>query len=122
MEQRKSFIVLGVIKSMRNKKNIFFIHRFYYRKFARITRKLKPKDFTKAESFQERDKVMRVFAAECYEMAQKFASEQNEKMALQYTKLAAKLLGLSLRPKKLSDLDEIKKALAALKAQESAVR
>jgi hypothetical protein len=33
-------------------------------------------------------------------------------------KLAAKLLGLSLRPKKLSDLDEIKKALADLKAQE----
>lgn len=31
--------------------------------------------------------------------------------ALQYIKLAAKLLGLSLRPKKLGDLEEIKKAL-----------
>ena len=61
---------------------------------------------------------MRTFAAECYEMAQKFATEKNEKMALQYTKLAAKLLGLSLRPKKLCDLDTIRKTLAELKAQE----
>ena len=106
---------------MRNKKDSFFIRRVhggYYRQFARMARKLSPKDFRKAESFQERDKVMRVFAAECFELAQKFATDGDEKLALQYTKLAAKLLGLSLRPKRLSDLDAIKKTLAELKAQE----
>lgn len=77
-------------------------------------------DFLKAESFQARDELMRVFAAECCELAQKFASQRQpkEKLALQYAKLAAKPLGLSLRPKKLSDLDEIKRVLAELKAQE----
>ena len=65
---------------------------------------------------------MRIFAAECYEIAEKYAKakQPKQKLALQYMKLAAKLLGLSLRPKKLSDLDEIKKALAKLKAQEPA--
>jgi len=105
-----------------NKKNIFFLHThsLYYRSFARITRKLVAEDFIDAESFQARDELMRVFAAECFELAQKFASQQQpkEKLALQYAKLSAKLLGLSLRPKKLSDLDEIKRALAELKAQE----
>jgi hypothetical protein len=104
---------------MRNKKNIFFQH-LVYRSFCRIAKKLKGKDFVDAESFKARDKIMRIFAAECFELAQKFAEQKKEKLALQYMKLASKLLGLSLRPKKLSDLDEIKKALAKLKAQEPA--
>jgi hypothetical protein len=103
-----------------NKKNIFFQHLMYYRSFARITRKLKAEDFVDADSFKARDEVMRVFAAECFELAQKLAEQRKERLALQYAKLSAKLLGLSLRPKKLSDLDEIKKALAELKAQEKA--
>lgn len=101
------------------KKNIFFQH-LVYRSFCRIAKKLKAKDFVDAESFKARDKVMRIFAAECFELAKKFAEQKKEKLALQYSKLACKLLGLSLRPKKLSDLDEIKKALAKLKAQETA--
>lgn len=102
------------------KKNIFFQHALYYRSFARIARKLKTKDFVEAESFQARDEIMRIFAAECFRLAQKFRNQKQpkEKLALQYAKLSAKLLGLSLRPKKLSDLDEIKRALAELKAQE----
>ena len=100
------------------KKNIFFIHSIYYRSFARITRRLKAEDFVAADSFKTRDEVMRVFAAECYELADEFAKQNKQRMALQYAKLSAKLLGLSLRPKKLSDLDEIKRALAELKAQE----
>lgn len=106
---------------MRNKKNIFF-HHLIYRSFCRIAKKLKGKDFVDAESFKARDKIMRIFAAECYEIAEKYtkAKQPKQKLALQYMKLAAKLLGLSLRPKKLSDLDEIKKALAKLKAQEPA--
>jgi NTP pyrophosphatase (non-canonical NTP hydrolase) len=61
---------------------------------------------------------MRIFAAECYELAEKAAKGKKPKIALQYTKLAAKLLNLSLRPKKLSDLEQIKKAIAKLKVQE----
>jgi hypothetical protein len=60
-----------------------------------------------------------MLAAECYELAQKFAQEGKQKLSLQYMKLAAKLLGLSLRPKKLSDLDEIKETLARLNAEKA---
>jgi hypothetical protein len=98
------------------KKNSFFCEG-YYPIFCRITRKLRKKDFVDAESFADRDKVCRVFAAECFELARHFAKIGNEKFSLQYAKLAARLLGLSLRPKKMSDLDEIKKALAKLKAE-----
>jgi hypothetical protein len=98
------------------KKNIFFQH-VIYRSFCRIAKKLKSKNFVDAESFKARDKIMRIFAAECFELAQTFAEKNKQKLALQYMKLAAKLLGLSLRPKKLSDLDEIKKALAKLQAE-----
>ena len=100
------------------KKNSFFFTE-YHRVFCRIARKLKKKDFVDAESFADRDHVCRVFAAECFELAKKFAEEGNEKYSLQYAKLAARLLGLSLRPKKMSDLDEIKKAIAKLKAESS---
>jgi hypothetical protein len=83
-----------------------------------VAKKLQKKDFVEAESFAARDKICRVFAAECFELAQKFAREGEEKLSLQYIKLAAKLLGLSLRPKKLEDIEAIKKALAKLKAEE----
>lgn len=100
------------------KKNSFFYHagdEGYRRVFCRIARKLKKKDFVAAESFAARDEVCRVFAAECFALSQSFAKAGNEKLSLQYAKLAARLLGLSLRPKKMSDLDEIKKAIAKLK-------
>lgn len=102
---------------MREKKYIFFAQETY-RIFRRVTKKLQKKDFVEAESFAARDKICRVFAAECFELAQKFAGEGEEKLSLQYIKLAAKLLGLSLRPKKLEDIEAIKKALAKLKAEE----
>jgi hypothetical protein len=60
-------------------------------------------------------------AAECFDLAERFKSEGDERLSLQYMKLAAKLLGLSLRPKKLSDLEEIKKALAKLKEKDGTV-
>jgi hypothetical protein len=99
------------------KKNSFFLHE-YHRAFVRIARRLDKKSFIDAESFAARDKICRIFAAECFELSQKFARQGEEKLSLQYMKLAAKLLGLSLRPKKLSDIEEIKKALAKLKEQE----
>jgi hypothetical protein len=103
---------------MRQKKNIFFFTRETYRVFRRIAEKLETKDFVDAESFAARDKICRVFAAECFELAQKLKKKGEKKLSLQYMKLAAKLLGQSLRPKKLEDIEAIKKALAELKAQE----
>jgi hypothetical protein len=54
------------------------------------------------------------------EVAKQFAERNKEKLSLQYAKLAARLLNLSLRPKRLQDLEEIKKALAKLKGLERA--
>jgi hypothetical protein len=106
------------------KKDSFFIHASY-RSFCRIARKIAPKrklsgkDFVKAESFGDRDKICRIFAAECYELAKQFAEKKKEKLSLQYAKLAARLLNLSLRPKRLQDLEEIKKVLAELKGEKA---
>ena len=97
--------------------NAFSANMAYY-SFCRIARKLKAEDFTRADSFRARDKIMRILAAECFESAERFAKEENQKLAFQYTKLSAKLLGLSLSPKKLRDLETIKKTLAELKAKE----
>ena len=104
------------------KKNSFFHYSEQYRVFRRLARKLQKKDFVSADSFADRDRVCRVFASECFELSQKFAKKDDEKFSLQYAKLAARLLGLSLRPKKMSDLDEIKKAIAKLKAEGSESR
>lgn len=100
------------------KKNNFIFSQFY-RTFSRIARKVREEDFCAAESYAARDALCRYLAAEAYGLAKKFAEEEEEKISLQYMKLAAKLLGLSLRPKKLCDLDEIKRALEKLKAEKA---
>lgn len=94
------------------KKKYFF---YQYHAFARIARKVRSDDFQRADSYASRDFLCRLMAAECFDLAERFKSEGDERLSLQYMKLAAKLLGLSLRPKKLSDLEEIKKALAKSK-------
>jgi hypothetical protein len=105
------------------KKDSFFYHALN-RSFCRVVHKIAPrprrkklsgKTFKEAESFGDRDMVCRVFAAECYDLAKKFADAGQLKVSLQYAKLAARLLNMSLRPKRLQDLEEIKKALAKLK-------
>ena len=97
---------------MLKKKNSFFLQ---YRATLRFVRKVRGEDFSQAKSYIARDEVCRLLAAECYGLAKKFAREDEQKLSLQYIKLAAKLLGLSLKPKKLSDLDEIKKAINRMK-------
>ncbi len=104
---------------MARKKIYFFSADETFNVFQRIAKKLQMKDFVNAESFAARDKICRVFAAECFELAKRFAEQGESKLSLQYTKLAAKLLGQSFRPKKLADIEEIKKALADLKSQEA---
>jgi len=104
---------------MNDEKKYFF---YTYRAFRRVTReleKLQGKDFVKAESFSDRDRISRIFAAECYELAKEFAKARKHKLSLQYMKLACKLLNMSLRPKKLSDLEEIRKVLAQVKKEQA---
>jgi len=99
------------------KKNSFFVHTLYLRVFTRLAQKVNPGDFKRAHGYIARDKICRLLAEECYELAQKFLNlpQPKYKLSLQYMKLAAKLLGMSLKPKKLSDLDEIKKAIGRLR-------
>jgi hypothetical protein len=94
------------------KKHLFF-SRIQYHAFARVAR-VTEQNIAGADSFRARDRILRKMAAEAYGLAKAFKDE-DDKLSLQYMKLAAKLLGMSLRPKKLSDLEEIKKALAKLK-------
>jgi len=73
------------------KKDSFFYHALS-RSFCRVARriassprrKLSGKDFKKAESFADRDMVCRLFAAECYDLAKKFADAGQLKVSLQY--------------------------------------
>jgi len=110
------------------KKDSFFYHALN-RSFCRVARRIAPsprkklsgKTFKKAESFADRDMVCRIFAAECYDLAKKFADAGQLKVSLQYAKLAARLLNMSIRPKRLQDLEEIKKVLAELKAKEKKI-
>jgi len=76
------------------KKIVFFYHA-HYSSFRRITdqlakkrrkRKSGAKDFVNAESFEVHDKICRVFASECSELAQKYADQGLEKLGLQYVK------------------------------------
>ncbi len=122
-EEKKLHRMILAVSSLlrtRKKRNLFFVAEngeSFRHIFPRIARKLRQKDFVNAETFADRDRVCRAFAAECFEQSKFFATTNNERLSLQYAKLAARLLGMSLRPKKLSDLDEIKKELARLKAE-----
>jgi NTP pyrophosphatase (non-canonical NTP hydrolase) len=89
-----------------------------FRAFSRAAKKLDKRKIVKAESFSERDEIARLLAGESYEIALHWRKQKKYKLELQWMKLAARLLNLSLRPKRLADLDEIKKALADLKAEE----
>jgi len=99
-----------------DEKKIIFLT---FRAFSRAYKRLDKGKIARAESFSERDEIARLLAAECYEIALHWRRQKKYKLELQWMKLAARLLNLSLRPKRLADLDEIKKALADLKAEES---
>jgi hypothetical protein len=88
-------MILDLWETMWKKKNSFFYHTL------RRIRKLKKRDFVDAETFTARDKLCRVFAAECFEKARELANHMphpREKMSLQYMKLAIKLFGHACMP------------------------
>lgn len=69
-----------------------------------------------AETWPERDRLLRSLAAKCYSVANSFSETDPDKM-LKWMRLVSKLLGLSFTPKRLEDLEFIKKEMAEVKAQ-----
>lgn len=73
-----------------------------------------------AETWPERDRLLRGLAAKCYNIAQKYAKMGDEdamNQSLKWMKLTARFLGLGFTPKRLEDLEEIKKGMEQLEAQ-----
>jgi len=91
-----------------------------FRAFSRAAKKLDKRKIARAESFSQRDEIARLLAAESYEIALHWRKQKKYKLELQWMKLAARLLNLSLRPKRLADLDEIKRVLSEIKKQQVA--
>jgi len=69
-----------------------------------------------AETWSERDQIVKSLAAKCYDIAQKF-SESDPDRSLKWMKVVARLLAISFTPKKNDDLELIKKEIAKLKEQ-----
>jgi len=68
-----------------------------------------------AQTWPERDQLLRSLAAKCYDVANAYKNEPDK--ALKWMRLVAKLLGLSFVPKRLEDLETIKKEVAEVKTQ-----
>lgn len=68
-----------------------------------------------AETWPERDRLLRSLAAKCYDVANAYEGEPDK--ALKWMRLVAKLLGLSFVPKRLEDLELIKKEIGEVKGQ-----
>jgi len=82
----------------------------------RITSKTRIRDqILHAQTWPERDKLLRSLAAKCYDVANTYKDEPDK--ALKWIRLVAKLLGLSFVPKRLEDLETIKKEVAEVKTQ-----
>ena len=87
---------------------------------ARISRRVKKTrlhdQILHADSWPERDQLLKSLAAKAYDVAHSFMESDSDK-ALKWMRVVAKLLSLSFVPKKLDDLELIKKELALLKEQ-----
>ena len=87
---------------------------------ARISRRVKKTrlhdQIVHADSWPERDQLLKSLAAKAYDIAHSFMDSEPDK-ALKWMRVVAKLLSLSFVPKRLDDLELIKKELALLKEQ-----
>ena len=84
------------------------------RKEKKVRREIRAK-ILRGESFPELDQVIRSLAAKAYNVALLMEKEGDREAQLMWMKLVARLVSLSLEPKKLAELEEIKKALAEIK-------
>jgi hypothetical protein len=86
-------------------------------RIKRLTQKTRLRDqIIHAETWPERDQLLKSLAAKAYDVAHSFMEVDPDK-ALKWMRLVAKLLSLSFVPKRLDDLELIKKELATLKEQ-----
>jgi len=101
-----------------------------YHTFSEIAKILKkpcvipkkmPQKITYASSFIQRDKIIRLLASQAYEIAEQFGNANDRKQQLKWMRLVAELLDLSLKPKQLADLEEIKRELAEIKKEQAAL-
>ncbi|MBT0159236.1 hypothetical protein G4O51_04545 [Candidatus Bathyarchaeota archaeon A05DMB-2] len=87
---------------------------------ARISRRTKKTrlhdQIIHAETWPERDQLLKSLAAKAYDVAHSFMDSDPDK-ALKWMRVVAKLLSLSFVPKRLDDLELIKRELALLKEQ-----
>ena len=87
---------------------------------ARISRRVKKTrlhdQIVHADSWPERDQLLKSLAAKAYDVAHSFMDSEPDK-ALKWMRVVAKLLSLSFVPKRLDDMELIKKELALLKEQ-----
>jgi len=87
---------------------------------ARISRRVKRTrlhdQIVHADSWPERDQLLKSLAAKAYDIAHSFMDSDPDK-ALKWMRVVAKLLSLSFVPKRLDDLELIKRELAALNEQ-----
>ena len=84
---------------------------------ARRTQKTRLHDqIIHADTWPERDQLLKSLAAKAYDVAHSFMDSDPDK-ALKWMRLVAKLLSLSFLPKKLDDMELIKKELATLREQ-----
>lgn len=87
------------------------------RRTDRRTGKTRIRDqILRAETWPERDRLLRSLAGKCYDVANSF-SESDPDKSLKWMRLVAKILGLSFVPKRLDDLELIKKEIAEVKGQ-----
>ncbi|MCW4047902.1 MAG: hypothetical protein NWE99_10170 [Candidatus Bathyarchaeota archaeon] len=86
-------------------------------RISRRTRKTRLHDqILHADSWPERDHLLKSLAAKAYDVAHSFMDTDPDK-ALKWMRVVAKLLSLSFVPKRLDDLELIKRELAVLKEQ-----
>jgi hypothetical protein len=86
------------------------------RRTDRRTGKARIRDqILRAETWPERDRLLRSLAAKCYDVANAYEGEPEKQ--LKWMRMVAKLLGLSFVPKRLEDLELIKRELAEVKTQ-----
>lgn len=85
--------------------------------FKRRTQKTRLRDqIIHAETWPQRDQLLKSLAAKAYDIAHSFMEVDPDK-ALKWMRLVAKLLSLSFVPKRLDDLELLKKEIAVLKEQ-----
>lgn len=72
-----------------------------------------------AESWDDRDKLCRRLASQCYKTAQWFMKSGDYKQGTKWMNLVLRFLRLSMDPKAKEDVDRVEKELAELKTQMS---